>query len=599
MSTLRVPKTSGTYADALLAFGLARLVHRWLRDTHGWRDIVLQDSGPYYEIRVIDRRGRSFPLPDPDQARYFESIAYYITNRRFAEPPEEGFPSYDVDKIWDQVRTYAEMRSQLSKGGIRGTDAEQRLRELEPPPWWQVVNFLGTRQMQAHQTYNRIVAAWMRLRDRFGEHLRIFIPLATQAEGYDEVFKVWRRIAKDDGVSDVVTASQLLNPHQGKGQNQSKIASIQPGNIKSPWPLEYLKAAGLWEAAFPRLTSDTRDWKVYILAPRRIRLRDVRRVYERFARVLWQEGRQDTTTLKTDITSVLLFYKTWLDYALEHRDDPDMPTNPSTVVHGFYVVQFKLMSAQAYTMLNQSFLRLPGWGRVVKTPQEVQAWKDLLDEHLSVVHSIDEAHSDGYDLLKHYRDFVAGEKWESFFTFTLGYAHYIMQRLAQNKYVALFTISNLRRLLMAGPKQFSRIVENTGFQNVAYAIRHSTVVPQFWKAQYKQGKVKQPPLYDIRYGLGAELKRKAVVKEEFLTALADFLHNYSQENVQILERTGQQMRKDVRTSDLEEITRLVDEFGSEVVAHLLVAYGYAREPREAVTSDEAIITEEATETQPE
>ncbi len=594
MSDLIVPKTSGTYADALLAFGLARLVHRWLRDTRGWRDIVLRDAGPYYEIRVLDRRGRPFSLPDPTQARYFESIAYYITNRRFVEPPEEGFPSYNVDKVWEQVSTYANMRSQLSKEGIRGTDMEQRLRELEPPPCWQVVNFLGTRQMQAHPTYNRIVAAWTQLRDDFGAHLRTFLALATRVEGYDEIFQAWRRMAKNAGVPDIVTASQLLNPHQGKGQNQPKIASIQPGNIKSPWPLEYLKAAGLWEAAFPRLTTDTKDWKVYILAPRYIRLRDIRQVYKQFARVLWREGRRDATSLKTDITSILLFYKTWLDYALEHADDPYVPTNPAVVVHGFYAVQFKLMSSNAYTMLNQSFLRLPGWGRVIRTREDVQAWQGLLDEHLAVVHSIDESHSDGYDLLRHYRDFIAGEKWESFFTFTLGYAHYIMQRLAQNKYVALFTTHNLRRLLMAGPKEFARIVENSGFQNVAYAIRHSTVVPQFWKAQYKQGKTKEPPLYEVRYGLGAELKRKAVVKEEFLTALADFIHNYNQENAQLLERTGRQMRKDVRTSDLEDITRLVDEFGSEVVAYLLVAYGYAREPREEITPD-VVTTEETAE----
>ena len=572
--TLQVPKTTQTYADALLALGLARLVHRWLGQVKGWRDIFVIDAGPYYEIRVADRRGRPFALPDPTHAQHFDSIAYYIKSRRFAQLPAERFPYRDVDEVWDTVRTYAELRGALSKEGIRGTEAEQRLEDREPPPEWQVVDWLGTRQMQAQQTYNRIVAAWAELGNHFGEHLRAFLFLATRAQDAEDVYKAWRRLAKEEGVPDMVTASQLLNPHQGKGQNQPKIASIQPGNIKSPWLLEYLKAAGLWEIAFPRQTSDTKDWKVYILAPRRVRLRDLRQVYERFARTLWREGRQDTTSLKTDITSILLFYKTWLDYALERADDPDVPTNPSTVVHGFYAVQFKLMSRNAYTMLNQSFLRLPGWGKAIKTQQDVQAWKDLLDEHLNVVRSIDEGHSDGYDLLKEYRDFVAGEKWDAFFAFTLGYAHYLMQRLASNKYVAQFTTPNLRRLLMTGPKVFAQIVENEGFRNIAYAIRHSTVIPQRRKAR------KQDYLYEIRYGLGAELKRKAAVKEEFLTVLADFVHNYNQENAQVLERTGKQMRKDVRTSDLEDVTRLVDEFGSEVVAYLLVAYGYAREPRE-------------------
>jgi hypothetical protein len=58
------------------------------------------------------------------------------------------------------------------------------------------------------------------------------------------------------------------------------------------------------------------------------------------------------------------------------------------------------------------------------------------------------------------------------------------------------------------------------------------------------------------------------------------MQSYNQENAQKLENTGQQMRKDLRTSDIQEVVRLVDEYGPEVVANLLVAYGYAREPRE-------------------
>ena len=40
------------------------------------------------------------------------------------------------------------------------------------------------------------------------------------------------------------------------------------------------------------------------------------------------------------------------------------------------------------------------------------------------------------------------------------------------------------------------------------------------------------------------------------------------------------MRRDLRTSDIQDIIKLVDNFGAEVVANLLVAFGYAREPRE-------------------
>lgn len=127
---------------------------------------------------------------------------------------------------------------------------------------------------------------------------------------------------------------------------------------------------------------------------------------------------------------------------------------------------------------------------------------------------------------------------------------------------------------MTNRKDLSPIVENPGFQNIAYAIRHATIIPQTRKAN------KQDNLYEVRYGLGAELKRKGTVRNEFIAALTDFVHSYNQENVQKLESKGHQLRKDVRTADIAEVVRLVDEYGSEVIANLLIAYGYAREPRD-------------------
>ena len=127
---------------------------------------------------------------------------------------------------------------------------------------------------------------------------------------------------------------------------------------------------------------------------------------------------------------------------------------------------------------------------------------------------------------------------------------------------------------MSSNKPLLPIVETPGFQNVAYAIRHSTIIPQSRKARNEDN------LYDVRYGLGAELKRKATVRDEFVVALSNFMQNYNQENAQVLENKKQQMRRDLRTSDIQEVIRLVDEYGPEVVANLLIAFGYAREPRE-------------------
>ena len=576
--TLRIPKITGTYADALLAFGLVRLIARWLAAQSEYRGLILHDMGDAYVLSWTPEA----PLPAPRESAYFRGPAPYLLNRKVSQPPHEDLSTLNVDELTQALKHYREqyfaLRKALRSDEITAEHMRAQLEDLMPPPETDVARFVGDWRMQAMGGYNKIVGAWSNTRPHFGSHLQALLDAGTGTWNEDQR-KAWRKMARTDGIPADVTASQLLNPHQGKGLNETKSNALRMGNLKQPWPTEYLKAAGLWEAAFPRRTSDTQDWKVYILAPRDLPMRHLAQVHKAFRRVLWHERGRDATALKTDITSLLLFYRTWLNY-VEDWDTSEAeaeflppPANPAAVVHGFYVAQFKLLSANAYTMINQSFLRLPEWGQAIQSRQDVAAWQALIDEHLGVIRHMEEGHSDGYDMLKDYRDFVAGGRWSAFFAFMHNFAHYAMARMNQNRFVPLFTIPHLRRLLMT-EKRFAPILESEGFRNFAYAIRHSTVIPQHRKAR------KLNTLYDIRYGLGAELKRKATVEDEFIVALMDFAQSYNRENAQVLESKGQQMRRDLRTFDVEEMVRLVDEYGSEVVANLLVAYGYAREPRE-------------------
>ncbi len=121
---------------------------------------------------------------------------------------------------------------------------------------------------------------------------------------------------------------------------------------------------------------------------------------------------------------------------------------------------------------------------------------------------------------------------------------------------------------------FRAILQNEGFKNIAYAIRHSTVVPQARKGKGKK------PVVAVRYGLGQQLTRKAAYPAEFLAEIAEFIHLYNAENSQLRENKREPFRKNVTTADIEALTELVDQFGSKVVCNMLVAYGYAREPYE-------------------
>ena len=135
-------------------------------------------------------------------------------------------------------------------------------------------------------------------------------------------------------------------------------------------------------------------------------------------------------------------------------------------------------------------------------------------------------------------------------------------------------------------KLYSEIMQNEGFRNIAYAIRHSTVSLQKAKRLRK-------PATDIRYGLGQQLARKAAYPADFLAELSEFLHLYNAENAQLREKDRNPFRKDVRTEDIEEIVDLVDRFGSKVVCNMLVAFGYATEarPKEAPAEEEGQVDE--------
>ncbi|MGC8947289.1 MAG: hypothetical protein ACP5N6_14165 [Anaerolineae bacterium] len=582
-NTYFVPKRTGTYADVLLAYGLATILdHLAAQAKSGYARprITLVDAGPYYEIRLSEPVREEW-IAD---SLFFRSPAPFLTNQRTrAEEVPPHADTRDVDKTWEQARAYQNSRAALWGERVRGSDLEQQLRDQEPPDDWMTVAFLGDWRMQAMDIYNRIVAQWATSRGMTVEHIRAILQRFATPEGDETALEEWKKSVRKHRLKVQETASQLLNPHQGKGLNEPKANALRMDNIKDcPWPEEFLKAVGLWACLIPRRVVDTEDWKAYVLAPLRLDWRAHQEVLRRFRRYLWNERRRDQTSLKSDITSLLLFMGAWLDYVeAASQDNVDFDADldaavPEKAVAGLHVAQFKLLSRNAYTMVNLSFLQLPPWTGTPRSRVEVLALKEVIDEHLAVIREIDEARSDGYNLLRTYRDFVAGNNWSAFFDFAVGYSHEVLRRYNEGaRWVPTFSTIHLRRLMMAANKPLLPILENEGFQNVAYAIRHSTIVPQWRKAKG------QDPFYEIRYGLGAELKRKAAVRDEFIVTLSGFLQSYNQENSQKLENTKQQKRRNVPASAIEQIVRLVDEYGSEVVANLLIAYGYAWEPREA------------------
>jgi len=135
---------------------------------------------------------------------------------------------------------------------------------------------------------------------------------------------------------------------------------------------------------------------------------------------------------------------------------------------------------------------------------------------------------------------------------------------------------------MRGNKKLLPIVQTPGFRNIARAIRQSTITLQYLAREQRRSQLP----YEIRYGLAQELLRKAHHDEEFIKALAAFAQSYNAENARVAEKGMEVWRRaNITEEDLEQVVGLVDEYGAEVVAHLLVAFGYAREPREEAAEE--------------
>ena len=126
---------------------------------------------------------------------------------------------------------------------------------------------------------------------------------------------------------------------------------------------------------------------------------------------------------------------------------------------------------------------------------------------------------------------------------------------------------------MKHDKKLTTILTNSGFRNIAEAIRLSTVRPMFQKAN------NQELIYEIRYGLGDKLLRNARERDDFVQELGQFIHAYNRENSRKKKEaiTKRQIRMDVSSNDIENIVALIDDENYDIntIASLLVSFGYA------------------------
>jgi hypothetical protein len=585
--TLCVDKSDGTFADPLLAFGLAVVVGDVLERTegHGQPRVHLSDHGAYYRLdctpALDDARLAAMSVP------YLPAVIIRTAKNAAKLPldlPPQAMVDYEFER--DKRTEFFEIRKNLPREArialVKGEDHPSlaALRGKEPHEHWDIFRAVNPAALIG---YNKLMTHWWTVQEALPQVLTLLRDLFAQTPNdLEGAVIAWKKLDKAFGwkIKAGTTAAQIFNPSQGKGQNRAKADKLQMDNIKDAfWLLEWLKAVGFFHGALTKQLRGVKDRKTYVLAPNEIDLAENDRIMRTF------QGRmaRAETAVRSDVLAAIRYTQAMLEFT-QQREGASLKARlfkhrrPNRVVSGFYTAFYKDLGNAVATM-NLSFVGLPDWMQV-ESENGVADALDVLAEHEAIVRQFDESHSDAYGLLLLYRDFLSGNDLWPFFYFTTAYSSYLIsQRERPGGRARQFSTENLRRLIVNVEPKLSKILETSGFQNIAYAIRQSTVVAQYRKAQGDRR-------YDVRYGLGLELARKANYPAEFIAALSDFLHKYNAENAQLTEkgRPGP-YRRSIQTSDIDDIVTLVDEYDAPLICHLLVAYGYARATREA-TPDE-------------
>lgn len=575
-----VPVTTSSFAAQLAAMGIAKWLERAGTDPNGdppevrighWGRSIMVSTPMAISPEIITADHYQRPLP-----------RWILTAKNGPAPKIADVLDYEAEKQHNSDY-YARLALYRKQGvNVRTLPPDERntLAELAPHREWPVAALVN--QMGALNAYNKAITRWAACREIYPALVALIWRMCSgQAGAIEAAQRQWESLAKDHGLekSPYLSATQAVNPEQGKGANRAKSDGLSIGGQESFWLLEYFKFAGLYHAALPRTVQGRKDRKTYVVLPSRegVALDWHTTVFTAFQQEFWA-----STAIKMDIQAALRYTAAMLDQWEAARHSTGRRRRASDFVEGFAVASFKDLGS-ALAVMNVATIGLPDWVDWPRTVEQAREWKGVVEEHQRLIGALDEKKSEEEQLLRNYRDFLSSRDpaLDAFFAFTTGYAGHAIRKMSKRQPVRRLTTDNLEVIVMAQeehrPRKLKPIIDNPGFRSIAAAIRQSTVTQQFFKAQ------RDDNTYDVRYGLADELHRRSRDDADFMRALAKFLQEYSQENARVMERELKKGNKNypkrnpVSGNDIAQVTALVDDYGAPTVASLLIAFGYARD----------------------
>lgn len=578
-----VLKTSGTYSNALEAYGLAELLQRINNEE---TEILVEDKGTCYELTVKNHERLDI--------KYFNLFPYLKKEKDI--DVEGRIPRYiDIKEEKERNKRFAEFRNSIrqqkeeakKKGGenvkhiLKELDKKIEESELKPREDWDIIHGTEANVLKAIDTYNKIYLNLFNNQESFDKIVDCILKLyETPEDNSDKINKEIAKYKKNKVLSNIsnVDSLQMYNPSMVKGAHSPKANKIKSEAKDGLWLREYMKIAGSYNSMIMKsikINSKIYDYKIYVLDFNRFFWdRDKRQyIFNKFKLSL-----RGNTSIKLDINSILLLTKRLIEYHNTYVTENTTHRRrykPKDEVNGFYTTYFKNMG-NASSPSNISYLELPTFIEL-ETHNDGADWIKIIEEHLNIINNIKISASKNDEtgsiipMLQDYRMFLTTGDINYFFDFATGYSVFLMQQVIEgNNYVRPFTIKNMEVLLMKyDQEKFGDILNNEGFKNIAKAIRLSTISEQYAKARGNQN-------YEIRYGLAQDLIRKSAYKGEFIKFLSEFTVSYNQETARHAEKKKDVRRQTIKQQDIEDIIKLIDEYDdSSLIGRMLCAFGYS------------------------
>ena len=259
MPDLKVPRTTGTYADVLTALGLAELIVK-----EGVTPTIREGPDAF-----------SLELPRPPTFTTKRRLYRFIRGDRDDSDKRPGEIDYGrLKAAWSEHFEF-----------LKKTEKNQEARDGYIPPLdldnrTLITSLVDLLKPIQNSAYNKTSDTLVGMTN--GQYQAFASALIDYFDPHNTATfeKCWKARAEEGDFKGKVSAVQAFNPMMGKGMNARKANSVSMSQLKEWLPMEALKFTGWWVGIITATPKKSKDRKVLCAVPADIGYENYRDVME-------------------------------------------------------------------------------------------------------------------------------------------------------------------------------------------------------------------------------------------------------------------------------------------------------------------------------